>query len=137
MIVCGIDIKSNEANLVLVQIEHDVTAHIKCATKKLALNDDKDTTSLETLKSAIEAFGMKHKVERFVIKDRQSRGKMAASGLTFKIEALFQLSGIPVDFVSAPTLAKFAKGNKGGIPASVAKYQEDAYRAGAWRLADQ
>lgn len=137
MIVCGMDIRSNEANLVLVGIENDVTVHIKCATKKLVLNDDKDAKSLETLKGAIEAFAMKHKVERFVIKARQSSGRMAASGVTFKIEALVQLSGIPVDFVSAPTLAKFAKGNKGGVPASVAKYQEDAYRAGAWRLADQ
>lgn len=137
MVVCGVDIKAREANLVLVGTGDDVTVHIKCATKKLALNDDKDATSLQTLRGAIEAFALKHNIETFVIKTRQSSGTRAASGITFKIETLFQLSGAPVTFVSPPTLAKFAKSNKGGVPAGVAKYQEDAYRAGAWWLADQ
>ncbi|KQX20698.1 DUF3010 family protein [Sphingomonas sp. Root1294] len=131
------DIRSNEATLVLVEAKDDVTVYIKCATKKLALNDDKEANSLNTLKAAIEAFAMKHDVETFIIKARQSSGRMAASGVTFKIEALFQLAGTPVEFVSAPTLSKFAKSNKGGIPTGVAKYQEDAFRAGAWRLAGQ
>ncbi len=135
MVVCGVDIKAKDAILVLVSIDDDVTYHIKCATKKLALNDDKDATSLVTLKSAIEAFALKHNVEVFVIKTRQSSGTRAASGITFKIEALFQLSGTPVEFVSPQTLAKFAKGNKGGVPVGVAQYQEDAYRGGAWRIA--
>lgn len=135
MIVCGVDIKSKTANLVLVGTEDDVTVHLKCVTKKLELNDDRDAKSLSTLKGAIEAFAQKNNVDSFVIKTRQLSGQMAASGITFKIEALFQLSGVSVEFVSPQTLTKFSKGNQGGIPTGVAKYQEDAYRAGAWRLA--
>jgi hypothetical protein len=137
VVVCGVDIKAREANLILVGTDDDVTIHIRCTTKKLALNEDKDATSLQTLRGAIEAFALTHNVEAFVIKTRQSSGPRAASGITFKIEALFQLSGTPVDFISPQTLAKFAKSNKGGVPAGVAKYQEDAYRAGAWQLAGQ
>lgn len=137
MVVCGVDIKAREANLVLVGTDDDVTVHIACATKKLALNDDKDATALQTLKAAIEAFALKHNVEAFIIKTRQLTGARAASGITFKIEAIFQLSGTPVAFVSPQTLAKFAKSNMGGVPSGVAKYQEDAYRAGSWRLTGQ
>lgn len=135
MIVCGVDLKAKEAIMVLVGNDDDLTVHVKCATKKLVLNDDRDAKSLDTLKAAIAAFAVKNNVKAFVIKARQSTGPRAAGGITFKIEALFQLSGTPVEFISPPTLAKFAKGNKGGVPTSLSKYQEDAYRAGAWRLA--
>ena len=136
MVVCGVDIKANEAIVVLVGSEDDLLVHVQCATKRLALNDDRDAKSLDTLKAAISAFAMKNNVEAFVIKARQSTGQRAAGGITFKIEALFQLSGTPVQFVSPPTLASFAKGNKSGVPTSLSQYQKDAYRAGAWRLAD-
>ena len=137
MIVCGVDIKTNDAIMVLVGENHDLAAHVKCDTKKLTLNDDKDATSLRTMSAAIIAFAQKHEVDVFVIKSRQSLGQRASGGITFKIEALFQLSDTPVAFVSPLTLAKFAKGNKGGIPTGLLKYQEDAYRAGAWRLTSQ
>ena len=137
MVVCGVDIKSKVANIVLVETKDDLTVHLKCATKKLELNDDRDAKSLATLKTAIEAFALKHGVEAFVIKSRQPAGKLSASGVTFKIEALFQLSGVPVEFVSPQALTKFAKSNKGGIPVGVAKYQEDAFLAGAKHLADR
>lgn len=137
MVVCGVDIRGKEAILVLVGIDDDVAIHINCATKKLALLDDKDAKSLETLKTAISSFAQKHGVKEFVIKSRHSTGPRAAGGITFKIETLIQLSGTPVQFISPPTLAKFAKGNKGGVPAGLSRYQEDAFRAGAWRLAGQ
>ncbi|HEY0032269.1 MAG TPA: DUF3010 family protein [Devosia sp.] len=137
MTVCGVDIKAKEAILILVDTDDEETSiHVECATKKLVLNDDRDPKSLENLKAAIEAFALKNNVEQFVVKTRQSTGRMAAGGVTFKIEALFQLSGTPVEFVSPPTLAKFAKSNKGAAPAGLAKYQEDAFRAGAWLLAN-
>ncbi|MCD2316084.1 DUF3010 family protein [Sphingomonas sp. IC-11] len=128
------DIKSKTANLVLVSRDDDVNVHVKSTTKKLELNDDRDTGALVTLKAAIEAFALKHNVEEFVIKSRQSSGQMAASGVTFKIETLFQLSGTSVEFVSPQTLLKFSKTNEGGVPSSLAKYQEEAFRAAAWRI---
>lgn len=134
VIVCGVDIKGKEAMLALVSSSPEESIHIKCATKKLALADDRDAQSLSTLKDAIEALAQQYKVDAFVIKTRQLRGPLAGGGITFKIEALFQLSGTPVLFVSPPTLAKFAKGNQGGIPATVLAYQADAYRAGAWHI---
>ena len=134
MVVCGVEIKGKEAILALVQSSPEETIHLKSVTKRIALVDDRDVKSLQTMKSAIEAFAHQNKVEGFVIKTRQTTGQRAGGGVTFKIETLFQLSGTPVTFISPPTLAKFAKSNLGGVPASVLAYQTDAYRAGAWQL---
>jgi hypothetical protein len=134
VIVCGVEIKGKEAILALAQTSPEGSVHVNCATKKLTLLDDRDTKSLSTMKSAIEAFTRQNKVSSFVIKSRQATGPRAGGGITFKIETLFQLSGTPVVFISPPTLAKFAKSNLGGVPTSVVGYQTDAYRAGACHL---
>lgn len=130
MIVCGVDIKAKEAVLAVVKSASDGWAHVKCETKRLSLKDDRDAEELASMKSAIEEFARDNKVDVFAIKSRQSTGKMAAGGVTFKIETLFQISGIPVVFVSPQAIAKLAKSNVGGLPTSVLVYQEDACRAG-------
>ncbi|MBR0644839.1 DUF3010 family protein [Plastoroseomonas hellenica] len=135
MIVCGVEIKGKEAILCLVQRSPDGSVHIKSDIKKLALIEERDARSLVNMKSSIEAFAHQNGLGAFVIKTRQSSGILASGGTTFKIEALFQLSGTPVVFVSPPALSAFAKGNLGGVPSSVVGYQADAYRAGAWHLA--
>jgi Protein of unknown function (DUF3010) len=137
VIICGVEIKGKEAILALVKSDDDDNlVHINCATKRLALNDDRDASALEGLKKAITAFANENKVECFAMKARQSSGQLASGGITFKIETLFQLSGTTVEFVSAPTLAAFSKkSNIATPPRSVNKYQTDAYRAAAWKLA--
>jgi hypothetical protein len=134
VIVCGVEIKGKEAILTVVRSSPEESVHVRCATKKLTLLDDRDMKSLSTMKSAIEAFALKNEVGVFVIKSRQPKGPRAGGGITFKIETLFQLSETPVVFISPPTLAKFAKSNLGGVPTSVLGYQIDAYRAGACHL---
>lgn len=134
MIACGVVINSNEAVLVLVQGASEESNHIKCETKKLTLDDDQDSKSLSNMLATITAFAHNHKVDAFIIKSRQKKGRLASSGITFKIETLFQLSGAPVFFVSAPTLAAFSKSNLGGVPTGLHSYQHDAYRAGSWYI---
>lgn len=130
MIVCGVDIKAKESVLAVVQSDSDEWKHLQCDTKKLALKDDRDAELLVSLRSAIEEFARDNKVDVFAIKSRLATGPRSAGGVTFKIEALFQLSGIPVVFVSPQAIAKLAKSNAGGLPKSVLAYQTDAYRAG-------
>ena len=134
MIACGVDIKGKEAILALVQSGSEESRHIKNDVKRLSLKDDRDASSLAAMLSTIEAFASQNNVDIFVIKARQTTGQRAGGGVTFKIETLVQLSGTPTTFISAPTLAKFAKGNLGGVPNTVLAYQTDAYRAGSWHL---
>jgi hypothetical protein len=134
MIACGIDIKSKTANLVLVGMNANTPFHIQCQTKKLVLGEDKDTGAINDMLATIKSFSQENKVDIFAIKNRALSGMRSANGVTFKIETLFQLSKTPVVFVSAPTLAKFAKSNQGGLPVGVLVYQQDAYRVGAYHL---
>lgn len=130
VIVCGVDIKAKEAVLAVVKGGSEGWAHVTCETKKLSLKDDRDAKMLASMKSAIEEFARDNKIDAFAIKSRHAKGTMAAGGITFKIEALFQLSGIPVVFISPQAIAKLAKSNVGGLPTTVLAYQTDACRAG-------
>lgn len=137
MIVCGVEIKGKEAILAIVQASPDGSTHIECATKKLALEDDRNKQSLLNLKSAVDAFSIQNNIAIFVIKSRQASGPRASGGITFKIETLFQLSNTPVTFINPVALAKFAKSNFGGSPSSVAEYQKNAFCIGALYLYKQ
>ena len=134
---CGVDIKAKEAILAIVENDNDGNFfHCQSTSKKLILDDDRDCKSVQVLHEAIKAFATDHKLSGFVIKTRQTKGVMGAGGITFKIEGLFQLSGVQVDFESPQALSKIAKKNSGGIPSSINKYQNDAYLAAVWRLAN-
>ncbi|AUW58041.1 DUF3010 domain-containing protein [Sphingobium sp. SCG-1] len=136
MKVCGVEIKAKEAILAIVEIDDEGgLLHIKSASKKLSLNDDRDCKSVQVLFEAIKALAKDHNLKCFVIKTRQTKGQMAAGGVTFKIEGLFQLSGIPVEFVSPQALSKLSSKNTGAIPATINQYQSDAYLAAVSELA--
>ena len=129
MIVCGVEIKAKEAILAVVERTDDGWSHVNCSTKKLSLQNHQDAAELHNLKAAIEAFAQQNRIGCFAIKSRLATGVRAAGGITFKIEALFQLSGTPVAFVSHQAIAKTEKSNLGGLPSSVKKFQADACRA--------
>ncbi|MDQ0996849.1 hypothetical protein QFZ34_002031 [Phyllobacterium ifriqiyense] len=135
MIVCGVDLKSSEARLVLVSVENNDPHLIPCKTKKLTLGDDKDSSAIKSFLQAIKTFAHENGVAVFAIKARAKGGQMGGGAISFKIETLFQLSDCDVVFVNATALSKFSKTNLGGIPDGVLKYQYDAYRCGVFQLA--
>lgn len=129
MAVCGVDIRASEAILALAVNTEDGPIHAESTVSKLKLSDERNAADLATMKTAIEAFAHENAVTSFAIKSRKSSGVMASGGVTFKIEALFQLSGVNVKFVSPQALANLAKKNAGGVPSSLFAYQHDAFRA--------
>ena len=135
MKVCGVDIKAKEAILAIVESDPEGNlVHIRSKSNRLTLTDDRDCKSVKLLFEAIKALAKDHKLDCFVVKIRQTKGTMAAGGITFKIEGLFQLSDTPVEFVSAQALAKLATKNTGANPATINQYQTDAYRAAISKL---
>lgn len=137
MIVCGAEISSNFAALALIRSSDDGTFPIECGTKKIFLNDDQNKQSLTNFLATINSLIHDNKIQVIVLKTRQTRGKLAGGGLTFKIETLFQLSNAPVVFAHPTVIARFAKTNAGGIPESILKYQRDAYLCAAWHASKQ
>jgi hypothetical protein len=92
MRTCGIDLKGNEAIVVLVEV--DASGNVEWVprhTKKISLGDDRDAKELLNFRDAVQAYLQEHKVELIVIKDRQRSGAMAAGPITFKMETVIQL----------------------------------------------
>lgn len=85
------------------------------------------------MKMAIDSYLQEQKIEAVVIKERAT-GRMGASGVTFKIEALFQMAHPYVVLVHGNTLRTFAKKNVAGAPSTLTGYQKDAFTAAAWLL---
>jgi hypothetical protein len=132
--VCGVDLKGSAALLAIVSTTSDGAIHIPCATKRIALSDDKDAEAVRAFLQTIRTFHHENAIDVFAIKSRAHGGKMGGGAVSFKLETLFQLIECETAFVNPVALAKFGRGNLGGIPASILRYQEDAYRCAAFHL---
>lgn len=128
--VCGVTIKSAEAILVIVEMQDGNFIHVAQKLTKLKLADSKNSSDVQNLAKVIDDLAQGEKIDVFAIKSRQSKGQMSSSGITFKIEGLFQLQKhADCKFISPQAITKIAKGNIGTPPATVNKYQYDSYKA--------
>lgn len=129
MKVCGLQIKASEAILVIVEDAAGAPGVVACKTKRLILKNHEDGAELESFLQAAKSFVHENAIEVLAIKKRAGSGAMASSGVTFKIETLFQLAHKNIAFISPQAISSFSKTNVGGIPGGVAAYQKDAYLA--------
>ncbi|WP_172599192.1 DUF3010 family protein [Rhizobium leguminosarum] len=137
MRVCGVDIKSYEAIFVVCEPSIGAAIPINIKTNRLKLKDADDGSHLKSFLRAVEGFLHENNVDAVVIKERLGKGPRAASGVTFKIEAMFQIAHGKVSLVHGKTLDKFSKSNVAGIPAGLPVFQRDAFLASAWRLNEE
>ena len=91
MKVCGVEIKSNEAIICLLNMDGDVFDLPSCRTQKVVLKDSSTTQGLIDFKFEFAKLMQDYKVEHIVIKERPLKGKFAGSTLGFKLEAAIQL----------------------------------------------
>jgi hypothetical protein len=129
-IVCGIELKSSEAILVVVQGSSGSPELIGSQPNKLKIADDENSSDVRSFHSAIVDFIRDNDIDVIVLKKRAKKGKMAGGPVSFKLEALIQLNGI-VDtvFETGQGIAAANKKNPFDIPVSLNKYQETAYMA--------
>ncbi|HAQ50694.1 MAG TPA: DUF3010 domain-containing protein [Gammaproteobacteria bacterium] len=106
MLVCGIEIKQNEAILCLLELEKALYTIKPCRTNKLSLSHNEEQTALVAFRFALQQLCQDYQVDHIAIKARAHKGKFAGSGIGFKIEAAIQLlDGFPVTLLSAQTIA--------------------------------
>lgn len=128
MIICGIELKSNNTILTLIQKTNDNTTFIDSKTKKLILGDDETKNSLLIFQDKLDQFLEENKVEKVALKKRAKKGTFAGGAVTFKIEAIIQLNTVcEVEFISSQAISKYTKNNEVSIPKELNKYQEQAY----------
>lgn len=130
MIICGIEIKGSEALIALATQGANGLEHVANATKKIALDDDEDAASVKHFATQIAAFVKANAITRIVIKKRSKKGEFAGGPTTFKIEGIIQLlDDCDVQLLSPQTLNAQYKKHAFDLPASLNKYQHDAYKA--------
>jgi hypothetical protein len=124
MNICGIELKSNYAVLVVLKDKEFIDLKIK----KIVLEDDEKQDSIRTFCNEFLLFLEKNEIEKIYIKKRAKKGTFAGGANTFKIEALIQLNPIcEVNLISAQTISSFEKKNTVTFPENLKKYQEQAY----------
>ena len=126
MTLCGIEIKGSEA--IIAVAAQDLT-HVALATKKIALEDDDEAASVKAFARQVAAFVRDNGITRIAIKKRSKKGEFAGGPTTFKIEGVLQLlDGVEVTLLSPQTINAQNKKHTFDLPATLNKYQHEAYK---------
>lgn len=124
MKVCGIELKSN--NAILTVLENNKFIELKI--KKIVLDNDENQNDIRIFCNDFLLFLEQNEIEKVYIKKRAKKGNFAGGAVTFKIEGLIQLNPLcEVELVSSQTISSFEKKNNIEFPNSLNKYQEQAY----------
>ncbi|PWQ93605.1 DUF3010 family protein [Leucothrix arctica] len=126
--ICGIEFKSSEA--ILVVLEHGVDGFyfIDIEPRKIKLGDDESIEYVRSFYNSVVNFIKDNHIEMIVIKKRAKKGTMAGGAVSFKMEALVQLNGVcDVSFISGQGIAAANKRDPFIIPNNIKKYQEAAF----------
>lgn len=138
MALCGVEIKGSEAIFAIVEMVDSQWKHITTETKRISLADDDDAKNVRSFADLIAGFLRDNKLTDVALKKRGKKGEFAGGPTTFKIEGIFQLNReCSVQLVSAPTIAAQDRKHSFEIPATLNKYQVEAFRTGCAALAQR
>ncbi|POA54643.1 MULTISPECIES: DUF3010 family protein [unclassified Pseudomonas] len=130
MSICGIEIKGSEAIFALASLQGGTLEHQAIAVKKIALEDDDEAANVRTFAAQVRDFVREQGITRIAIKKRSKKGEFAGGPTTFKIEGVFQLlENCEVTLLSPQTINAQYKKHGYELPASLNKYQHEAYKA--------
>ncbi|MGZ0706438.1 DUF3010 family protein [Pseudomonas piscis] len=130
MSICGIEIKGSEAIFALASLEGGTLEHQPIAVKKITLEDDDEAANVRAFANQVRDFIREQGITRIAIKKRSKKGEFAGGPTTFKIEGVFQLlDNCEVTLLSPQTLTAQHKKHGFELPASLNKYQHEAYKA--------
>ncbi|MFA7941293.1 DUF3010 family protein [Pseudomonas brenneri] len=126
MTLCGIEIKGSEA--IIAVAAQDLT-HVALPSKKIALDDDDEAANVKAFASQVAAFVRDNGITRIAIKKRSKKGEFAGGPTTFKIEGVLQLlDGVEVTLLSPQTINAQYKKHNFELPATLNKYQHEAFK---------
>jgi hypothetical protein len=124
--ICGIELKSNIASLVVINDGE----YIDLKIKKIILENDENQDDIRKFCNEFLLFLEQNFIDKVVIKKRAKKGNFAGGPVTFKMEGLIQLNPLcEVELISAQTISSFEKKNEIVKPIELKKYQEQAFLA--------
>ncbi|WP_297831939.1 DUF3010 family protein [Pseudomonas sp.] len=129
MKICGIEIKGSEAIFAVATLRNSTLEHVPLPTKKIALEDDDESSNVKAFAALVEAFIRDNGIEQLAIKKRSKKGEFAGGPTTFKIEGVLQLlNECSVTLVSPQTVSAQHKKHDFALAGSLNKYQHEAYK---------
>ena len=124
---CGIELKSNEARIVSLEIQEGDYKLIATQTKKIKLNDSKSQKSTQSFKEEFNKFFQDNNFEKIGIKERMKRGKFAGGADSFKMEGILQTLDYPIEIIHTATIKSKTK-DKTLKTENINAYQEEALK---------
>ncbi len=126
--VCGIEIKSRTAHLVILEGDRSNYRIIESSPLKIEFSDHELQENIKSFSDAICEFFQTSNVEKVMIKEGVSKGKFTSGASVFKIETIIQMSNVKVNLVKSPILNAFYKDLDQTIDkTSLKKYQHIAF----------
>ncbi len=128
MIVCGIELASSEARLVVLSGTKDNYSLVETSPPKIILGDDENPDEVKAFKNAIDAFFREYHVEKIAIKKRNKKGEYSGGPLSFKMEGLIQLyPSCRIVLISPQSISAAKRNFSPDYPENINKYQHVAF----------
>ena len=124
---CGIELKKNEARIVVLEGNPEDYIVVSTGITKIALDDPKNQDEVRFFYNECVAFLEEGDFDRIGIKERISRGRFAGGTTTFKIEGLIQNTEFPVEIIHSSKIKSKLKDVDLDI-SMVEDYQVEAMR---------
>ncbi|AIW16150.1 DUF3010 domain-containing protein [Vibrio tubiashii] len=131
MKICGVELKGNDAVICLLSHENGVVHLPDCRVAKLSIGNANDTQEMKKFQFSFAKLIEDYKIEKVVIRQRQTKGKFAGGAVGFKLEAAIQLiDDLKVEIVAPTAIKESLKRNPLGIQfkdTGLKQYQEQAF----------
>ena len=127
MKTCGIELKGNEARIVVIEGNPEDYVVVSTGFTRIVLDDPKNQDEVRFFYNEFVAFLEDGDFDRIGIKERVSRGRFAGGTTTFKIEGLIQNTEFPIEIIHASKIKTRLKDTELDISA-IHDYQIEAMR---------
>jgi len=131
MKICGVELKGNDAVICLLSHADSVVHLPDCRVAKLTIGNANDTQEIKKFQFSFAKLIQDYKIEKVVIRQRQTKGKFAGGAVGFKLESAIQLiDGVDVKVVSPTDIKESLKRNPLAIQfkdTGLKQYQEQAF----------
>jgi len=133
MRVCGVELKGNDANIVVMSKADGLYDLPHIRVPRISIKDGSDQEEIRKFQFTFKKLLEDYQIDKVVIKGRALKGKFAGGGIGFKLEAALQLiDGIDAEIISASTIKTTLAKTQIGIDfrdTGLKKFQETAFEA--------
>ncbi|MBV7296557.1 DUF3010 family protein [Enterovibrio paralichthyis] len=132
MRICAVDLKSNEANICLLELTQGLFDVPDCRARKFTITDGASGEQIRHFQKQFAKLMEDYKIDKIVIRERPMKGKFAGSAIGFKMEAALQLiDGVDCEIMTASEMKESLKRNPVMVSlkeVGLKQFQEQAFQ---------